>query len=89
MNIIVPAFVSPETLVHIMIKNSDYRDVITESLVKLIQQRYGYNVCIVNEIEDFIYTEESDFSIPGLYAYDNDFIRWRSMIPYQEGDYHE
>ena len=89
MNIIIPAFVSPETLVHIMIKNSDYRDVITESLAKLIQQRYGYNICIVNEIEDFIYTEESDFSIPGLYAYDNDFIRWRSMIPYQEGDYHE
>lgn len=89
MSIITPAFMSPETLVHIMIKNSEYRDVITESLVKLIQQRYGYNVCIINEVDDFIYAEESDFSISGLFAYDADLVRWRELVPYQEGELYE
>lgn len=79
MNIIIPAYTSPETLVHIMIQSSNLRDVITESLSKLIQQRYGYNVCIVNEIEDFVYTEESSFSIPGLFTLDQDLARWRAI----------
>ena len=91
MSIMVPAFTSPDALIHIMIKQSNFRDVILESLIKLIQQRYGYNVCIVNELDDFIYTEESDFSIPGLFALDQDLARWRAVQedPIQGCDYYE
>lgn len=91
MAIIVPAYTSPDTLVHIMIQQSNFRDVITESLLKLIQQRYGYNACIVNEVNDFLYVEESDFSIPGLFMLDEDLARWRASQddPYQGSDYYE
>ena len=89
MNIIVPAFMHPDVLVQIMIMRSPFSDAITESLLKLIQQRYGYNVYIINEIEDFIYTEESDFSIPGLFTIDQDMSRWRSLVPMEDGDIYE
>ena len=91
MAIIVPAYTSPDTLVHIMIQQSNFRDVITESLLKLIQQRYGYNACIVNEVNDFLYVEESDFSVPGLFILDQDLARWRASQddPYQGSDYYE
>lgn len=81
MSIIIPAYTSPETLVHIMIKPSVMRDIMTESLAKLIQQRYGYNVSLVYELEDFIYSEESEFSIPGLFTVDQDIMRWQMMNP--------
>lgn len=87
MSIIIPAYTSPDTMVQIMIRSSNYRDVITESLLKLIQQRYGYNACIVNEIDDFVYATESDFSIPGLFNLDQDLARWRTMVPCEEEFY--
>lgn len=77
MSIIIPAYTSPDVMVQVMVLSSNIRDVITESLLKLIQQRYGYNACIVNELEDFLYTTESDFSIPGLFTLDQDLARWR------------
>ena len=84
MSIIIPAYTSPDTMIQVMIRSSNYRDVITESLLKLIQQRYGYNACIVNELDDFMYTTESDFSIPGLFTLDQDLARWRTMVPCEE-----
>lgn len=89
MNIIVPAYTSPETLVQILINSSEYRDAITESLIKLIQQRYGYNIYIVNDLEDFLYVDESDFSIPGLFTLDQDLARWRCLFPPQGEDMYE
>ncbi len=86
MNIIIPAYNSPETLVQILINQSEFRDAITESLIKLIQQRYGYNIYIINDIEDFLYTNESDFSIPGLFTLDQDLARWRNLVPIQGDD---
>ena len=88
MNIIIPAYMSPETMVQILINHSDYRDAILESLVKLIQQRYGYNTYVVNELEDFIYAEESDMSIPGLYAIEQDVMRWHTLVP-MDGEVYE
>ena len=76
MSIVMPANTNPDCLVQVLIKQSEFRDVFTESLLKLIQQRYGYNCYIVNEIDDFIYAEESDFSIPGLFAFEEDRSRW-------------
>lgn len=89
MNLIIPVFGSPEVLVQILINQSEFRDIITESLIKLIQQRYGYNAYIVNEVDDFLYTEESSMSIPGLFIMDQDLYRWRSLMPVQEYDMYE
>lgn len=90
MSIMVPEFtLPPGTLVQVLIQNSNYRDIITESLMKLIQQRYGHNSYYVNVAEDLLYIEESDFSIPGLFALENDLARWRSMMPVDNGDLYE
>lgn len=89
MNIMIYAYTSPETLVQILVNKSEFRDAITESLVKLIQQRYGYNACIVNETEDFLYAEESDFSIPGLFTLDQDLARYREIVGVREADIYE
>lgn len=86
MSIIIPVFTDPDTLVQILINVSNFRDVITESLCKLIQQRYGYNSYIVYELEDFLYTEESDMTIPGLFSIDSDIQRWYSLCPEMVSD---
>lgn len=79
MSIMIPANLNPDCLVQVLIKQSDFRDVVTESLLKLIQQRYGYNCYIVNEVDDFVYADESDFSIPGLFMFEADRGRWLMM----------
>lgn len=81
MNIVIPVFQSADVMVQILIKQSEYRDAITESIMKLIQQRYGYNSYIVNDIEDFIYVEESTFNIPGLFTMDQDLRRFHFLMP--------
>lgn len=81
MNLIIPVYMYPDLLVQILINKSPYRDIITESLIKLIQQRYGYNSFIINEIDDILYTDEPDFSISGLVALDNDIEQYRNMFP--------
>ena len=89
MSIIQPVYTDPDILIQILINKSEFRDVITESLIKLIQQRYGYNVYLVNDIEDFIYADESSFSIPGLFNMDIDLQRWQLMIAPESGELYE
>lgn len=79
MSIIIPVFMNPDTLVHITIIFNEYSNAFVESLIKLIQQRYGYNSYFINDIDDFIYTSDSEFSIPGLFMLDQDLARWRLM----------
>lgn len=80
----------PDSLVQILINDSPYRNAITESLSKLIQQRYGYNTYLINEPEDFLYAEEPTFSIPGLFTLDQDLQRWQmAMPPEMQGDLYE
>lgn len=87
MNLIVPISMQPDCMVQVLIQYSNYRDSILESLIKIIQQRYGYNsLYIVNTEEDLLYTEESDFSIPGLFVLDQDLKRWASMQQFDSGD---
>lgn len=62
--------------VYVMIDSGQYKEFITESLVKLIQQRYGYNAFIVNEPEDFDVARDSDFTVPGIYNMDQDKERF-------------
>ena len=88
MSIIIPAYMSPETMVQVYINHSEYRDAILESLVKLIQQRYGFNAYIVNELSDFMYADDSDMSIPGLCAIQQDISRWHTLVPI-EGEIYE
>lgn len=80
MSIMVPEYINPGTLVQILISVSDYRDIIAESLMKLIQQRYGHNCYYVKDLEDFLYIEEQDYNIPGLFALDKDIERWRIIM---------
>ena len=79
MSIIIPVYMDPSTLVHIAILYNDYTIAFVESLIKLIQQRYGYNSYFINDVEDFLYTTEPEFTIPGIFALDQDLLRWRMM----------
>ena len=81
MGIVIPVYQEPNTLVHILVNQSRFRDCITESLAKLIQQRYGYNTNFIFNIEDLMYVEESDFSIPGLFRMDSDLLRYTQLNP--------
>lgn len=68
------------TNVIILISHDEFRDAIVESLVKMIQLRYGYNSWILNTIDDLEYIKESDFTPEGLLVLDNDIITYQSMI---------
>lgn len=43
------------TDVYIIISDDDWSENLVESLLKLIQQRYGYNACKINSLEDYVY----------------------------------
>lgn len=86
MSIIYPVYQDPQTLVQILITQSKFRDALTETLAKLIQQRYGYNTHFIYNVEDMIYIEEPDFSIPGLFRMDQDLIVFAQMNPELLGD---
>lgn len=82
MNIMAIEFNCTNTLVQVLIEPSEYRDIISESIAKLIQQRYGHNVYYVNSIDDFICADvNQSFSTPGLFMMDQDLARWRMMYP--------
>lgn len=90
MTIMVPEFLEPTVLVQVMISVNGFRDAISESIMKLIQQRYGVNSYYVFTLEDFQYIQnDSSFSIPGLFAMDQDMNRWRMMMPMESGDMYE
>ena len=52
-------------------------DMISESLLKLIQQRYGYNGAIINEASDIYYLNPDEtFTTAGIYNFDIDKQRF-------------
>ena len=68
-----------------IIKNDeDWSENIFESLIKLIQQRYGYNAIRVENDEDYIYSKNNCFTdfAPGygLYNLDCDRERFISLV---------
>ena len=65
----------------ILIGKNDYKDIITESFAKFIQQRYGYNSNMLNDSDDWYYMKESSFTIQGIYNLDIDKERFVNMIP--------
>lgn len=63
----------------VLIDNDDIRDSLRDSLIKLIQQRYGINSFIINELDDWNYIESSqatNFDINGIYQFDQDKERY-------------
>lgn len=83
MKIIMPLYYGYD--VYIEVTQGGNFDYITESLIKIIQQRYGYNSYIVNEPEDILMigTEiipEGEFSIQGLSMLDIDKERYSYIM---------
>lgn len=65
----------------LLVTQNEVFDKITESLLKLIQQRYGYNGIVINEAEDLLMFdtpvyEDGEFSLPGLAMLDIDKERF-------------
>lgn len=50
----------------------EYRESLNESLIKFIQQRYGWNANIVKSIDDIEVLEDGDFSPSGILNFDED-----------------
>lgn len=91
MNIIVYEYMDPSVLVQILINTDGIREAISESLMKLIQQRYGMSSFYVFTPEDFMYINvpEVGVSIPGLFTLDQDLAQYRNMLPMDPGDMYE
>lgn len=67
--------------VYIIVSDDDWSETLIESLLKLIQQRYGYNAVRVNDIEDVIYSEPSEFDNSfGIFNLDEDLERYTYII---------
>jgi hypothetical protein len=67
--------------VYLIVSNDDWSEMIIESLLKLIQQRYGYNATRINCIEDLFTAEPGDFNRSyGLFNYDTDAERYEEIM---------
>ena len=67
--------------VFLVITHEDWSDMMVESLLKLIQQRYGINAVNIATAEDLYYAEESEFDPTyGLTNLDQDLARYQYII---------
>lgn len=71
MKIVYPLYCGEDVFL-LVSRNENTHDIITESLCKLIQQRYGYNYQLLNEKDDIDYYDDSGFNIVGLQTLDLD-----------------
>ena len=79
MKIMIPAF--EDYNVFVLVGTDIYREAITESLTKLIQQRYGYNCWRISDINDLIGCSlVSTFSYEGLDNMDSDRDRYAELF---------
>lgn len=63
----------------VLVDRDNYRDAIMESLIKLIQQRYGHNSWIVENESDIEYLYENSFSQTGILTMRADLQRYHEM----------
>lgn len=61
-------------------REEDLFDPFTETIGKLIQQRYGYNYQLLNEPEDFDEFDGSSFDINGTFMLDQDCKRYTDIM---------
>lgn len=71
MKIVYPLYIGNDVFL-LVSRNEDTYDVMTESLCKLIQQRYGYNYQLLNTKDDIDYYDDSNFSLTGIQTLDQD-----------------
>ena len=70
--------------VFIIVSTEDWSENLLESLLKLIQQRYGYNAVLINTEADYLYaTNSMNFGFApgyGIYNLDQDKERFTTLI---------
>lgn len=54
----------------------EFNELFVESILKFIQQKYGFDGQIIGSLEDFLYTQDSTFTLQGLYNLDIDKERF-------------
>ena len=78
MKIMVP--VDQGSIVFILVHRDDYRDAVMESIIKFIQERYGYHSWIMEDIDDVECIKEGSFSPYGLINLDEDKRHYDSLF---------
>ena len=65
----------------ILVQRDPYRDAIMESLIKLIQQRYGYNSWVVDDVDDLeaVVSHIQQFTPTGIMNMDFDIRRFDEL----------
>ena len=90
MKIVYPLYIGSDVFL-LVSRNEDTYDVMTESICKLIQQRYGYNYQLLNNKDDIDYYDDSNFSLIGIQTLDQDKERMTYLAvksnPQLLGDY--
>ena len=68
--------------VYILVHHDNpYREELTEALIKIIQERYGYNCYIANEPDDINYISGNDsFSPYMINILDSDLERYKQIL---------
>ena len=79
-------------LVILLVSRDAYRDALMESLIKFIQQRYGYGCWIVNDPEDIPQLHEPQYTPDGLLTLESDIQDYRMQVQmgragYDPGNY--
>jgi hypothetical protein len=65
--------------VFLLVSNDNWSKILIESLLKLIQQRYGINGVYIDTEDDLLYAEESGFSDYGVLNLDEDRTRYMNL----------
>ncbi len=69
--------------VYLIISEDPWSENILESLLKLIQQRYGYNATRIDSFDDLVYAEPGEFNPGyGLFNFDQDNERFVYMAQF-------
>ena len=71
--------------VFLIVTDENWSDITVESLLKLIQQRYGINAILINTIEDLQCAEDSIFEPYGIVNLDQDLERYQYIVALMGG----
>ena len=66
--------------VFLIVTDENWSNITVESLLKLIQQRYGINAVLINTMEDLQYAEDSIFEPYGIINLDQDLERYQCIM---------
>lgn len=73
------AFAYEGYTVVVLVSRDEYRDAVMESIIKIIQERYGFLCWIVYDAEDLRSIEDTSPSTGGLITLDNDLARYTDL----------